>query len=74
MLANAMAIGSANNIYVIPAPQIITFGTATLLAAACCIPAILNLISTWDKILQVSHWPSFCKRCNRTVGGDFLAF
>jgi hypothetical protein len=44
--------GSANNIYVIPAPDKLTFGMATLLAAACCIPAILMLISTWNKIYK----------------------
>lgn len=47
--------GSANNIYVIPAPSLITFGAATLLAAACCIPAILSLVSMWNKILQ-ANW------------------
>jgi hypothetical protein len=47
--------GSANNIYVIPAPFKLSFGTATLLAAACCIPAILSLISMWNKILQ-TNW------------------
>lgn len=46
--------GSANNIYIIPAPAKLTFGTATLLAAACCIPAILSLISMWDKILEIN--------------------
>ncbi|RDW61429.1 hypothetical protein BP5796_11321 [Coleophoma crateriformis] len=46
--------GSVNNIYVIPAPDRLTFGTATLLAAACCIPAILSLISMWNKILEIN--------------------
>jgi hypothetical protein len=45
---------SANNIYVIPAPDKLTFGTATLLAAACCIPAILSLVSMWNKILDIN--------------------
>lgn len=30
------------------------FGTTTLLAAACCVPAILSLISMWDKILKIN--------------------
>ncbi|ROW03449.1 hypothetical protein VSDG_01533 [Cytospora chrysosperma] len=47
--------GSTNNIYVIPAPDMLPFGTATLLAAACCIPAILSLVSMWDKILK-TNW------------------
>ncbi|KXX74657.1 hypothetical protein MMYC01_209267 [Madurella mycetomatis] len=46
--------GSADNIYVILEPRILTFGAATLLAAACCIPAILSMVSTWDKILKIN--------------------
>lgn len=49
-----MRRGAANDIYVIPAPDRLTFGTATLLAAACCIPAILSIISTWKEILQMN--------------------
>ncbi|KAE9366917.1 hypothetical protein N431DRAFT_495289 [Stipitochalara longipes BDJ] len=48
---------SANNIYVIPQPLRITFGMGTLLAAACCIPAILSLVSMWNKILEI-NWRS----------------
>ena len=47
--------GSANNIYVIPSPDKLTFATATLLAAACCVPAILSLVSIWNKILK-DNW------------------
>ena len=46
--------GSADNINVIPIPHILTFGTATLLAAACCIPAILSLVTMWRKILEIN--------------------
>ncbi|KAG2021441.1 hypothetical protein GB937_004778 [Aspergillus fischeri] len=49
-----MRQGSANDIYVIPAPEKLTFGAATLLAAACCIPAILSLASMWNKILEIN--------------------
>ncbi|KAH8807502.1 hypothetical protein F5884DRAFT_674608 [Xylogone sp. PMI_703] len=49
--------GSTNNIYVIPAPHRLTFDTATLLGAACCLPAILTLISMWTKILEI-NWKS----------------
>ncbi|KFZ10532.1 hypothetical protein V502_08067 [Pseudogymnoascus sp. VKM F-4520 (FW-2644)] len=45
--------GAADDIYVIPAPSILTFGMATLLSAACCIPAVLSLISMWYKILEI---------------------
>lgn len=54
--------GSANNIYVIPAPDRLTFNMATLLAAACCIPAILSLITTWNKILEINWKKRFGKR------------
>lgn len=50
--------GAANNIYVIPVPHELTFNTATLLAAACCIPAILSVVSTWIKILE-KNWEKF---------------
>ncbi|KAL1959057.1 hypothetical protein VTO42DRAFT_3298 [Malbranchea cinnamomea] len=46
--------GAANDIHVIPAPDKLTFGTATLLAAACCVPAILSLIFVWAKILELN--------------------
>ena len=49
--------GAANNIYVIPVPDTLTFGTGTLLAAACCIHAILWLLSMLDKILEI-NWKS----------------
>ncbi|KAL4798496.1 hypothetical protein BDV19DRAFT_22687 [Aspergillus venezuelensis] len=45
-------VGSANEIYVIPSPNKLTFGTATLLAAGCCVPAIVSLIYFWTLILQ----------------------
>ncbi|KAJ5445130.1 Transcription factor [Penicillium cf. griseofulvum] len=44
--------GAADNIYVIPVPSELTFNAATLIAAACCIPAILSLVSMWIKILD----------------------
>lgn len=46
--------GAQNNIYVIRAPDRLSFGTATLLAAACCIPSILSLVSMWNKILKIN--------------------
>jgi hypothetical protein len=54
--------GSANNIYVIPAPDKFSFGMATLLAAACCVPAILSLISMWNKILEINWKTRFGNR------------
>lgn len=47
--------GAANNIYVIPAPTRLTFGAATLLAAACCVHALIWLASMSDRVLQ-SNW------------------
>ncbi|VUC27257.1 unnamed protein product [Clonostachys rosea] len=49
--------GSASNVYIIPAPSVFTFGAGTLLSAACCIQAILWLISMADKILEI-NWKS----------------
>lgn len=57
--------GAQNNIYVIKAPRRLNLGTATLLAAACCIPAILSLVSMWNKILK-QNW----KRAYRAGGDD----
>ncbi len=46
--------GSANNVYVIAAPTKLTFGTATLLAASRCIPAVLSLVSMLNKIPEIT--------------------
>lgn len=51
---SSMRDGSADDIYVVPAPRVLTFGAATLVAAACCIPAILSMVSTWDKIVKIN--------------------
>jgi hypothetical protein len=44
--------GSANNVFVVPAPERITFGMGTLFSAGCCIPPVLYLMSIWIKILK----------------------
>ncbi|KAF9691914.1 hypothetical protein EKO04_009864 [Ascochyta lentis] len=49
--------GAAKNIYVIPVPSKLSFNTAMLIAAGVCVPAILSLIFTWDKILEI-NWRS----------------
>jgi len=54
--------GEANNIYVIPAPDRLTFGTATIIAAACCIPATLSLVSMLSKILDINWHQRFVNR------------
>ncbi|KAF1914295.1 hypothetical protein BDU57DRAFT_557965 [Ampelomyces quisqualis] len=46
--------GAASEVFVIPVPQRLTFNAAMLLAAGFCIPAILSLIFTWDKILEIN--------------------
>lgn len=61
--------GAADNIYVIPVPQQLTFNTATLIAAACCVPAILSLVSTWIKILEI-NWEKISSRYNPTEKPD----
>jgi hypothetical protein len=50
-----MRTGSADNIYVIPTPNVIGFGAGTLIAAACCIPGVLSMITTYQKILK-TNW------------------
>ncbi|CAO2658005.1 Nn.00g072650.m01.CDS01 [Neocucurbitaria sp. VM-36] len=46
--------GAAANVNVIPVPKILTFNALMLLSAGFCIPAILSLIFTWDKILEIN--------------------
>ncbi|KAF1923709.1 uncharacterized protein M421DRAFT_104303 [Didymella exigua CBS 183.55] len=46
--------GAAKNIYVIPVPSRVSFNAAMLIAAGVCIPAIISLIFTWDKILAIN--------------------
>jgi len=50
-----MRDGSADNIYVVPAPYILSFGAATLVSAACCIPGALSMVTTYHKILK-TNW------------------
>ena len=57
-----MRQNAANNIYVIPTPDHLTFDTATLIAAACCIPAILSLVFMWNKILEINWKNRFGNR------------
>ncbi|KAJ5320386.1 hypothetical protein N7508_000669 [Penicillium antarcticum] len=52
--------GSADNIYVVPTPSQLTFNTTTLLAAGCCVPAILQLVSMWIKIMD-ANWEKFSR-------------
>ncbi|KAJ5502147.1 hypothetical protein N7463_005021 [Penicillium fimorum] len=47
-----LRLSAADNIYVIPVPHELTFNATTLIAAACCIPGILSLVSMWIKILD----------------------
>jgi hypothetical protein len=46
--------GAAGNVDVIPVPRILSFSASMLLAAGFCIPAILSLIFTWDKVLEIN--------------------
>ncbi|POS69874.1 hypothetical protein DHEL01_v211730 [Diaporthe helianthi] len=45
---------ATNEIYVVPKPATLPFGMAMFLAAAECVPAILSLISMWNKILDIN--------------------
>lgn len=55
-----LRLEAADNIYVIPVPRELSFNATTLVAAACCIPAILSLVSMWIKILD-DNWEKFAK-------------
>ncbi|KAL2831345.1 hypothetical protein BJY01DRAFT_254283 [Aspergillus pseudoustus] len=61
--------GATNEIYVVPAPNKLTFGTATLLAAACCIPAIVSILYFWSLILQET-WDARFKQSSETDPRD----
>ncbi|KAH6843281.1 hypothetical protein B0I37DRAFT_384118 [Chaetomium sp. MPI-CAGE-AT-0009] len=54
-----MRDGSADNIYVVPAPYVLNFGAATLVAAASCIPGILSTVSIWKKIVKTNSVKRF---------------
>ncbi|XXH02797.1 hypothetical protein Hte_009184 [Hypoxylon texense] len=55
--SSPLRLGSANEIALIPTPGRLAFNAATLVAAACCIPAVLSLVSMWNKILEI-NWKS----------------
>lgn len=46
--------GASSEIYVVPKPATLPFGMAMFLAAAECVPAILSLVSMWNKILEIN--------------------
>ncbi|KAI7781654.1 hypothetical protein LA080_014552 [Diaporthe eres] len=46
--------GPTSEIYVVPKPATLPFGMAMFLAAAECVPAILSLVSMWNKILEIN--------------------
>ncbi|KAG6353749.1 hypothetical protein INS49_005458 [Diaporthe citri] len=46
--------GPTSEIYVVPKPVTLPFGMAMFLAAAECVPAILSLVSMWNKILEIN--------------------
>ncbi|KAJ5787282.1 hypothetical protein N7457_002272 [Penicillium paradoxum] len=56
-----LRLEAADNIYVIPVPDELSFNAITLVAAACCIPAILSLVSMWIKILD-DNWEKFSRK------------
>lgn len=52
-----MRKGSSSDIYVIPAPSRLTFGAATLLAAACCVHTIVWMASMAELVFE-DNWKS----------------
>ncbi|KAL0936010.1 uncharacterized protein CTRU02_208225 [Colletotrichum truncatum] len=49
-----LRLGAASEIYVVPKPTKLPFGMAMFLAAAECVPAILSLVTMWNKILEIN--------------------
>ncbi|OBT74249.1 hypothetical protein VF21_07405 [Pseudogymnoascus sp. 05NY08] len=64
--------GSGNNIYVIPAPNKLTFGTATLFAAAGCVQVILSLMSMWRSTLELNWQERFGGKEEQEVDEQIL--
>ncbi|KAH0495118.1 hypothetical protein TgHK011_008685 [Trichoderma gracile] len=52
-----MRKGSSSDIYVVPAPSRLTFGTATLIAAACCVHTIVWMASMAEMVFE-DNWKS----------------
>lgn len=51
---NPMRKGSADDVNLVPRPYHLTFGAATLVAAASCVPGILSMVSIWNKIAKLN--------------------
>lgn len=54
---SAIRNGSTNNVYVIPAPTILTLGGAILIAAGSCFPAIFLLLHVWNGVFRAKGKP-----------------
>ncbi|KAL6863503.1 hypothetical protein J3F83DRAFT_191031 [Trichoderma novae-zelandiae] len=52
-----MRNGASSDIYVVPAPSTLTFGTATLLAAACCVHTAVWMASMTEMVFE-DNWKS----------------
>jgi hypothetical protein len=53
--SSPMRTGASSSINLIPEPETITFGAATLLATACCVHAIVWMLSMLVKIVETSR-------------------
>ena len=62
--------GKGTDINVIPAPDRLTFSTATVLAAACCVPGLLLLIMMWLEILEINWRTRFGRSDEDKVVGE----
>ncbi|KAK4244314.1 hypothetical protein C7999DRAFT_43997 [Corynascus novoguineensis] len=51
---NPMRTGTADDVNLVPRPYHLTFGAATLVAAASCVPGILSMVSIWNKIAKLN--------------------
>ncbi|KAJ5834096.1 hypothetical protein N7447_000122 [Penicillium robsamsonii] len=54
--ASPLRLGPADNVYMVPVPTELSTKTTTLIAAGCCLPPVLLLVSTLLEILDDSRW------------------
>ena len=60
--------GAANNMFLVPAPDRITFGMGALFSAGCCIPPVIYLVYIWIKILENNWEAAFAVRKHSNRG------
>jgi hypothetical protein len=67
-----MRQGSAKDINTIPVPDVLNIGTTMLISAACCVPAVLSMVSMWNKILEINWKKRFGLRDSGDVNDELI--